>query len=52
MVTIMITETKKSGKNRSQKRAKRTHKKLKKAALDVFSEKSINAAMVGRTFGR
>jgi hypothetical protein len=35
MVTIMITETKKSGKNRPQKRAKRTRKKLKKAALDL-----------------
>jgi len=46
MVKTMITETKKSGKNRSQKRAKRTRKKLKKAALDVFSEKSIDAATV------
>lgn len=29
-----------------QKRAKRTKKKLKKAALDVFSEKSVDAATV------
>ncbi|UCF43799.1 MAG: TetR/AcrR family transcriptional regulator [Planctomycetota bacterium] len=29
-----------------QKRAKRTRKKLKKAALDVFSEKSVDAATV------
>lgn len=42
----MITETKKSRKNRSQKRAKRTRKKLKKAALGIFSEKSIDAATV------
>ncbi len=42
----MKTKTEKSGKSRSQKRAKRTRKKLKKAALDVFSEKSIDAATV------
>ena len=36
----------KNGRNRMQKRAKRTRKKLKKAALDVFSEKSIDAATV------
>lgn len=42
----MATKTKKSVKNRSQKRAKRTRKKLKKAALDVFSEKSVDAATV------
>lgn len=42
----MATKTKKSVQNRSQKRAKRTRKKLKKAALDVFSEKSIDAATV------
>lgn len=42
----MNIKTKKSGKSRSQKRAKRTQKKLKKAALDVFSEKSIDAATV------
>ena len=33
-------------KKRMQKRAKRTRKRLKKAALDVFSEKSIDAATV------
>ena len=42
----MATKTRKSVKNRSQKRAKRTRKKLKKAALDVFSEKSVDAATV------
>jgi len=42
----MATKTKKSGKSRSQKRVKRTRKKLKKAALDVFSEKGIDAATV------
>jgi len=42
----MTTKTKKSEKNRSQKRAKRTRKKLKKAALNVFIEKSIDAATV------
>jgi hypothetical protein len=48
----METRTEKPWKSRSQKRAKMTREKLKKAALDVFSEKSIDAAMVGRTFGR
>lgn len=33
-------------KARTQKRAKRTRRRLKKAALDVFSEKSIDAATV------
>ncbi|MHC4171866.1 MAG: TetR/AcrR family transcriptional regulator [Planctomycetota bacterium] len=33
-------------KTRTQKRAKRTRKRLKKAALDVFSEKSVDAATV------
>lgn len=42
----MNIKTKKSGKSRTQKRAKRTRKKLKKAALDVFSEKSIDATTV------
>jgi AcrR family transcriptional regulator len=36
----------KNTETRSQLRAKRTRKKLKKAALDVFSEKSIDAATV------
>ncbi|HUU17453.1 MAG TPA: TetR/AcrR family transcriptional regulator [Sedimentisphaerales bacterium] len=42
----MVTKAKKTKKNRSQERAGRTRKKLKKAALDVFSEKSIDAATV------
>ena len=46
MVSLMKTKSKKSGKNRLQKRAKRTRKKLKEAALDVFSEKSVDAATV------
>ncbi|MBN2181644.1 MAG: TetR/AcrR family transcriptional regulator [Sedimentisphaerales bacterium] len=36
----------KAKKTRVQKRAKRTRRKLKKAALDVFSEKSVDAATV------
>ena len=39
-------------KNGSQKRAKMTRKESKKATLDVFSEESIDAAMVGITSGR
>jgi AcrR family transcriptional regulator len=42
----MMEETKKSGESRTQKRAKRTRRKLKKAALDIFSEKSIDATTV------
>jgi len=42
----MKVKSKKSGKTRLQKRAKRTRKKLKKAALDIFSEKSVDAATV------
>ena len=42
----MVIKAKKTKKNRSQKRARRTRKKLKKAALDVFSEKSVDAATV------
>jgi len=42
----MKNEAKKSKKSRSQKRAKRTRKKLKEAALDAFSEKSIDAVTV------
>ena len=42
----MKTNAKKAGKNRGQKRAKRTRKKLKDAALDAFSEKSIDAVTV------
>lgn len=33
-------------KNRQQKRAQKTRQKIKKAALDVFTEKSIDAATV------
>jgi len=42
----MTTKSRKSVKTRAQKRAKRTRRKLKKAALDVFSEKSVDAATV------
>ncbi len=38
-----LTKTK---KGRTQKRAKKTRKRLKKAALDVFSEKSVDATTV------
>ena len=42
----METKSKKSGENRHQKRATCTRRRLKEAALDVFSEKSIDAATV------
>jgi AcrR family transcriptional regulator len=42
----MNAKLRKTTKNRSQKRASRTRKKLKEAALDVFSEKSVDAATV------
>lgn len=42
----MKTEPKKSGKNRIQRRADRTREKLKEAALDIFSEKSVYAVTV------
>jgi len=42
----MSAKSSKIEKTRTQKRAKRTRKRLKKAALDVFSEKSIAAATV------
>jgi len=42
----MSAKASKTGQNRMQKRAKRTRKRLKKAALDVFSEKAIDAATV------
>lgn len=42
----MNVKTKKTNKNRAQKRAKRTRRKLKKAALDVFSQKSVDATTV------
>ena len=43
---MMSAKALKTGINRTQKRATRTRKRLKKAALDVFSEKSIDAATV------
>jgi AcrR family transcriptional regulator len=42
----MKIKVKKTKKSRSQKRAKRTRKRLKEAALDAFSEKSIDAVTV------
>lgn len=42
----MSAKTAKTQQGRMQKRAKRTRKRLKKAALDVFSEKSVDAATV------
>ena len=42
----MEAKSKKSGKTRLQKRATRTRRRLKEAALDVFSEKSIDAATI------
>jgi AcrR family transcriptional regulator len=42
----MTATSEKTGKTRMQKRAKRTRKRLKIAALDVFSEKSVDAATV------
>jgi AcrR family transcriptional regulator len=46
MVSFMKTDSVKTEGTRAQKRAKKTRKKLKKAALDVFSEKSVDAATV------
>jgi AcrR family transcriptional regulator len=42
----MKTKPNKSGKNRIQKRANRTRKKLKEAALGIFSEKSVHAVTI------
>ena len=42
----MKTERSKSGENRLQKRATKTRKRLKEAALDIFSEKSVHAVTV------
>jgi len=42
----MKSSTKKPEKNRAQKRVKRTRKKIKDAALDMFSEQSIDATTV------
>ena len=46
MVIFMSTKSKKAGKNRGQQRVAMTQKKLKDAALDVFSEKSVDAVTV------
>ena len=46
MVSFMKLKSEKTEKTRTQKRAKKTRKRLKKAALDVFSEKSVDAATV------
>lgn len=46
MVTFMIATSQKVRKNRGQLRIAMTRKKLKEAALDVFSEKSVDAATV------
>jgi AcrR family transcriptional regulator len=46
MVKFMKAGIKKAEKTRFQKKAKRTRKRLKKAALDVFSEKSVDAATI------
>jgi hypothetical protein len=48
----MKTKTEKPWESRSQKGAKMTGKKLKKAVLDIFSEKSVDAAMTGKILGR
>jgi AcrR family transcriptional regulator len=42
----MTVKMAQSRKDRAQKRAKKTRKKLKKAALDIFSEKSVDATTV------
>jgi len=42
----MMADEKRNHKTRHQKRAARTQMKLKQAALDVFSEKSVDAATI------
>lgn len=42
----MKVKVKKTRKNRTQKRVVRTRRRLKEAALDIFSEKSVDAATV------
>jgi AcrR family transcriptional regulator len=42
----MTAQRRKSVNSRAQKRAKRTRKKLKQAALDIFTEKSVDATTV------
>jgi AcrR family transcriptional regulator len=46
MVSFMKTKSMKTEQTRTQRRAKRTRWRLKKAALDVFSAKSLDAATV------
>jgi AcrR family transcriptional regulator len=46
MVSFMKTKCMKTVKTRTQKRAGRTKRRLKRAALDVFSEKGVDAATV------
>lgn len=46
MVTFMGDKTKKTSITRGQKRVAKTRRKLKAAALDVFSEKGVMAATV------
>jgi len=46
IVNNMKNKVKISKKSRSQKRARRTRRKLKEAALDAFSEKSIDAVTI------
>ena len=42
----MVVENAQERRTRTQKRVRRTRRRLKEAALDVFSEKSIDAATV------
>jgi len=42
----MSVKTKKTAPRRFQRKAKRTRRKLKKAALDMFSEKSVDATTI------
>ena len=46
MVAFVSANSKQTRKNRDQQRSIMTRKKLKEAALDVFSEKSFDAATV------
>ena len=46
MVSFVKTKSIKTEQTRTQKRVKKTRQRLKKAALDVFSEKSVDAATV------
>ena len=46
MVTFMNTKPKKISVTRGQKRVAKTRRKLKEAALDVFSEKGVEATTV------